>query len=550
MSDPKGEHPAGEHAAGEHQPGERPPAKKPRLAAAAGLISAATMVSRLLGLAREQLFAALLGASAQADAFNIAFRIPNLLRDLFAEGALAQAFVPTFKEKLRNEGPRAAYELASRVAATLFVFLGAVVLIGALSAPGIVGAMAGDFREVAGKFELTVMLTQIMLPFLPIISLAAVAMGMLNAQDRYGPPALAPATFNLASIAVGASLYVGGVSGEWVAIGWAIGTVLGGLCQLGVQIPSLWRLGFRPKPKPDLRLRDSGVRRVALLMLPAVGGLAAVQVNIFVNSMFASTEEGAVSWLNYAFRFLQLPIGVFGVAIGVVSTTRYADAAAEGDMPAMSAQFVESLRLSIFLTVPATVGLVVLGEPIIRLIFERGAFTPGDTLATTRALELFAVGLVAYASVKIAAPAFYAIGRARIAVLASVTAVAGNIVFNIFLHPIYGYRILALGTSLAAILNFTVLYAMFSRRISRIDHASVTKCLVLVCVASAIMGGGAWGLHEAISSVHSGETLLGRLADAFLPITGGVILYAAACKTLGVPEVEAYLRRVRRRRAR
>ena len=525
------------------------PAPKRRLAAAAGMISAATMLSRLLGLAREQLFAALLGASAYADAFNIAFRIPNLLRDLFAEGALAQAFVPTFKAKLKGESVREAHALANRVAGTLFVFIGLIVLIAALSAPGIVAAMAGDFREVPGKFDLTVTLTRIMLPFLPIISLAAVAMGMLNAQERYGPPALAPATFNVASIAVGAGLYVGGVSGEWVAIGWAIGTLLGGLSQLGVQLPALWKSGFRPNPKPDLRLRDSGVRRVALLMLPAVGGLAAVQVNIFINAMFATTEEGAVSWLNYAFRFLQLPIGVFGVAIGVVSTTRYSDAAADGDMRAMSDQLVESLRLSIFLTLPATVGLLVLGEPIIRLIFERGQFSPEDTLATARALEFYAVGLVAYASVKIAAPAFYAVGRAKIAVLASVAAVVGNITLNVLLHPIYGYRILALGTSAAAILNFAVLYVMFTRRISGVDHGQVLSCLIRVALASAVMGATAWWLHGAIAGAHGQERLLGRMADAFLPIAAGAAVYAVAAKLLGLPEIDAYLRRLRRRRS-
>jgi putative peptidoglycan lipid II flippase len=522
--------------------------KKRRLAAAAGMISAATMLSRLLGLAREQLFAALLGASAYADAFNIAFRIPNLLRDLFAEGALAQAFVPTFKAKLKGESVRAAYDLANRVAATLFIAIGLIVLIAAIGAPGIVGAMAGDFREVPGKFDLTVTLTRIMLPFLPIISLAAVAMGMLNAQERYGPPALAPATFNVASIAVGTGLYLGGVSGEWVVIGWSIGTLLGGLCQLGIQLPWLWKGGFRPRPRPDPLLRDPGVRRVALLMLPAVGGLAAVQVNIFINSMFATTEEGAVSWLNYAFRFLQLPIGVFGVAIGVVSTTRYSDAAAEGDMRGMSAQLVESLRLSIFLTLPATIGLLVLGEPIIRLIFERGKFSPEDTFATARALEFYAVGLVAYASVKIAAPAFYAVGRAKIAVLASIAAVVGNIALNVMLHPIYGYRILALGTSAAAILNFTVLYVMFTRRIAPVEHGQIFSCLVRVGIASAIMGAAVWGAYGVISGLHGGGSLLGRAADALVPIAAGAIVYAAAAKLLGLPEIDAYLRRFRRRR--
>ena len=395
----------------------------PRLAVAAALISAATLLSRVLGLIREQLFAALLGASLWADAFYVAFRIPNLLRDLFAEGALAQAFVPTFKRKLKHDGVEPAYVLANRVAGTLCVVIGLIVLVAALFADDIVTVLAGSYLDHdpnGEKFDLTVLLTRVMLPFLPIVSLAAVAMGMLNAQDRYLAPALAPAMFNLASISMGLALYVAGVGGRTVAIGWAIGTVLGGLAQLLMQLPSLSRAGFRIRPRIDLRLRDPGVRRVAALMVPAVGGLAAVQINIVVNTMFATSEPGAVSWLNYAFRFLQLPIGVFGVAIATVTTTRFADAAADKNPRAMADQLLESLRLVLFLTVPATVGLLLLGEPIIRLVFERGRFTADDTYATAAALELFVAGLVAYASVKVIAPAFYAIGRARFAVFASV----------------------------------------------------------------------------------------------------------------------------------
>jgi putative peptidoglycan lipid II flippase len=286
----------------------------------AGLISIATMLSRILGLVREQLFAALLGAGALADAFNVAYRVPNLLRALFAEGALSSAFVPVFKASLKNDGERAAHVLAARVIGDLLLFTGAIVLVGAVLAPQIVHAMAGDFGP--DELALTALLTRIMLPFLILVSLAAIAMGMLNAQDRYGAPAIAPAIFNVVSISVGIGLSTAGVTGRWVAIGWAIGTVLGGAAQLGCQLPQLWRLGWRPRLGLDLRLRDPAVRRVALFMAPAVIGVAAVQVNVFVNTVFASSEPGAVSWLNYAFRFLQLPIGVFGVAIGTVSTTR------------------------------------------------------------------------------------------------------------------------------------------------------------------------------------------------------------------------------------
>ncbi len=537
--------------AGDQAPAPEPPSTAPRLARAAGLISAATMLSRILGLVREQLFAALLGASWFADAFNVAFRIPNLLRDLFAEGALAQAFVPTFKAKLKKDGLTGAYDLGNRVAGTLLVVIGAIVLLAAILAPSIVDAMAGDYREIPGKFELTVTLTRIMLPFLAIVSMAAVAMGMLNAQDKYTAPALAPASFNVMSITMGAALYITGAPGHWVAIGWSIGTLLGGLAQLGVQLPSLWRNGFRPRPRADLLLRHPGVRRVALLMAPAIGGLAAVQINIFVNTMFASSEDGAVSWLNFAFRFLQLPIGVFGVAIATVSTTRYADAAADGDRQAMSSHLREGMRLVLFLTVPATVGLLLLGEPIVRLIYERGRFTAFDTQATTAALELFVVGLCSYAAVKVIAPAFYAMNMARIPVLASVSAVAGNLILNIALHPIYGYRILALGTAIAAVLNFGVLYVMFGRRIGKVGHVALFIYLLRVGVAAAIMGGIVWASYRGIAGWLGTEGLLVRLVGALGPVAIGGLAYAGTCYLMRIEELGQFTdklgRRLRRR---
>lgn len=520
--------------------------KPPRLARTVGLISAATMLSRLLGLIRVQLFAALLGASMFADAFNVAFRIPNLLRDLFAEGALSQAFVPTFKHALKHDGPDHAYELGQRVAGTLLAIVGFLVLTAGIFAPAIVEAMAGDYT--GEKFTLTVLLTRVMLPFLPVVSLAAVAMGMLNAQDRYAAPALAPAMFNIASICVGAGLYFAGVSGRWVAIGWSIGTLLGGLSQLGIQLVPLWRLGFRPWLRPDLRLRDPGVRRIGRLMLPAVAGVAAVQVNIFVNTMFATTEAGAVSWLTYAFRFLQLPIGVFGVAIATVTTTRFADSAADLDRDGMARQLEESLKLVSFLTVPATVGLLLLGEPIVRLIFQHGAFHRHDTLATTRALELYSVGLVAYAAVKVVAPAFYAIDRARIPLLASVSAVIGNLAINIIFHPRYGYAILALGTAVAAMLNFGILYVAFDRAVARVRHAGLLAYLLRIGVAAGFMAAVVWGSERGITHVMGTRSLAARAAEGLGPVVLGALAYAGACYVLHVDELRALARRLGRMR--
>lgn len=517
--------------------------KTPRFARAAGMISVLTMVSRLLGLAREQLFAALMGASAFADAFIVAFRIPNLLRDLFAEGALAQAFVPTFKGELKRAGTDRAYQLANRIAGNLMVIIGGIVLLALVFAPQLVDAIAGAYKATGDKFELTVLLTRIMLPFLLIISLAAVAMGMLNAQDRYAPPAAAPALFNVVSIVVGLVLWRAGISGRAVVIGWSVGTLLGGMAQLGVQIPALWRAGYRARLALDLGFRDPGVRRIARLMGPAIVGLAAVQVNVFVNTLFASSEPGAVAWLNYAFRFLQLPIGVFGVAIAVVSTTRFSDAAADSNRAAMADQLVQGLRLVLFLTVPATVGLFLLGQPIIQLIYQRGEFHTYDTVATAAALRLYIVGLVAYASVKVCAPAFYAVDRARWPMAASVLAVTANVTLNVTLHPIYGYRVLALGTALAATLNFAVLYVGFGLAVHRVRHAELFGQLVRVGLAAGVMGAAVFGTHHAVLEAVGNETLADRAAVALVPVLVGVGVYGGAAHVLHIPELRKLLRR-------
>ena len=519
------------------------------LARAAGMISVATMLSRVLGLAREQLFAILLGATPFADAFVVAFRIPNLLRDLFAEGALSQAFVPTFKASLKKSGIGPAYALGNKVAGTILAIIAIITLLAWAGTPEIVELMAGDFvAQFPGKFDLTVLLTRVMLPFLALVSLAAVAMGMLNAQDRYGTPALAPALFNVVCIGAGVALWALGWNPEAVAIGWAAGTLAGGAAQLFVQVPPLWRQGWRPKLALDLTLQDPDVRRVALLMLPAVAGLAAVQVNVFVNTIFATQEQGAAAWLNYAFRFLQLPIGVFGVAIATVSTTRYADAAADGDRARMGDQLREGLQLVAFLTVPATVGLILLGEPIVALIYQHGAFTARDTDATTAALDLYSTGLVAYAAVKVVAPAFYAINKPRIPMISSIGAVVGNLALNIVLHPIYGYRVLALGTALAATLNFVTLYTSFHRHVAPVPHRQILGHLTRVALAAAVMGAAAWGVLAGLRALDLGPGLSARAMRALLPTLAGIAVYAATAYLLHVEELAHYVKRLRRRR--
>jgi putative peptidoglycan lipid II flippase len=519
-----------------------------RLGRVAALVSVATLVSRVLGLIREQVFAALLGASNLADSYIAAFRIPNLLRDLLAEGALSQALVPAFRSEATRAGPAAAYRLGARVAGNLLVLVGTAVALAMVFAPTLMSALVGEFQAVPGKVALTVTLARIMLPFLIIASVTAVAMGMQQAQDRFAAPALSPATFNIVAIAFGVGLEAANLPGRTVVIGWAFATVVAGLAQLGLQLPSLWRLGWRPRLGLDLRLRDPAVRRVALVMAPAIVAAAAVQLNVFINTAYAAEDPGAVSWLSYAFRFLQLPIGVFGVAIATVSTTRYAAAAADDNRADLARHIVDGLRLVLFLCVPATVGLLVDAEAVIRLIYQHGRFAPRDTDATALALRLYVVGLPAYAAVKVLAPAFYAVDRTRIAVAAAIIAVTANLVANATLHLRYGFRGLALATAAAAVINALILYVGASRRVVRLPHRELAAHIIRVATAAAIMGGAAWAAGRGLDSHFGHDRLLARAITALGPVAVGAVVYALAAAGLGIAELQPLLDRIGHRR--
>jgi putative peptidoglycan lipid II flippase len=518
------------------------------LGRAAWIVSLATLLSRVLGLAREQLFAALLGASSLADAFVAAFRIPNLWRDLLAEGALTAALLPAFKARLLRDGAAAAHRLAALVAGNLALVVGALVLIAMATAPWLVDGIAGDYARIPGKLETTVRLTQIMLPFLLLASLSAVAMSLQNAHDRFLAPALSPALFNTVAIGVGVALYAGGVRGRYVVMGWALGTVVGGAAQLALQLPGLWARGWRPRLALDLRLRDPAVRGVAVALLPAIVGVAAVQLNVFINTIYAASDPGAVSWLNYAFRFLQLPVGVFGVAIATVSTARYAEAALADEQARgaqMSQRVAEGLRMVLLLCAPATVGLLVLDEAILRLIYQRGRFSAVDTAATARALECYAAGMIAYAGVKVVAPAFYALGRIRAAVIASLASVLANLAINVALGDRFGYRALALGTAAAALLNGGLLYAAFCRIVAPLPHRALARFAAKIALACAVMAvcvreGHRW-IDRHVGHYHTRE----RLIETLVPVALGALVYGLCCAALRLEEMAALVDKLR-----
>lgn len=526
-------------------PGAPPPA--PVRVGRAVWLSAATMTSRVLGLVREQLFAFLVGANRWSDAFVVAFRIPNLLRDLFAEGALSSAFVPAFADAHRNAGRDAAYRLANAVVAVVLLVVGALTLLGLAFSGAIVAAIAPGVEEHA----LASLLTKIMMPFLLLVSLSAVAMGMLNAQNRFTAPALAPALFNVGSIAVGAGLWLAGWPPERAVVGWAVGTMVGGIFQLAVQLPALAGLGYRVRPHlGGGALGDPRLRRIGRLMAMAVIGLSATQVNVLVNTWFASHEVGANSWLLFAFRLMQLPLGVFGVAIATVAGAGVAQRAAANDMVAVGATLGSAMRLVAFLNVPSAVGLAILARPIIAMIFQHGRFAAADTEATAQALVFYAIGLYAYSGVKVFAPAFYALDEARVPVLGSVLGMVSNVLLNLALYPVLGFRGVALGTSLAALANFAVLAVAWRRLHGGLGGPGILPQLGRVVAASAVLAVAAWGAERGLDGLLPPGGLRRQLAVGLLPVLAGGLAYLGAARALRIVELGELVSAARHRRAR
>lgn len=432
---------------------------KKRVLHAAGAIGTATLLSRVLGLVREQVFAVFFGAGNLTDAFNLAFRLPNLLRNLFAEGALSAAIVPTFTQAWHNRGEQAAWRLAGLLFRVLTLTVALLAFLGWFFAPELVGAYASAFREIPGKFELAVRMTRILFPFFPLVALAAAFMGILNACGVFFVPALAPAVFNFVSIIVGVALawiaQRAGASSPWQPIeGMAIGVLVGGFAQAFCQLPSLYRSGFRWMRAEGAWWNDRDLRRILWLMLPGTLGLAATQINLFVNTVLATgLGPGAVSHLSYAFRLMQFPIGVFGASLAQAALPLLSRQWLTRDLVGIEATLDQGLRHALAINLPASAGLAFLSYPIVELIFQYGRFYPEDVAATAWALAMYATGLAAYAVVKLLVPACYALGNSRMPVLSSVLSVGITLALNAAMADKLGVGGLALGTSIGALFN-------------------------------------------------------------------------------------------------
>lgn len=440
---------------------------------AAGAMGAGTFLSRILGLVREQVFAYFFGAGNLTDAFLIAFRIPNLLRDLFAEGALSSAFVPSYTKVREQEGQERAWRVAGLVFRVLFIFLSLLSIVGIFYSDALVGFYAPSFKLIPGKFEMTVLMTQIMFPFFPLVALAAAYMGILNACGYYFIPAFASALFNLSSIITGLLFaWILPRFGYEAIIGMAVGVVIGGFVQAFFQLPFLYRAGYKWKARnisnntqnptnhnsDSIWYKEPALKNMLVLMLPGILGMAATQINIQVNSVLATSQgPGAVSWLSYASRLMQFPIGLFGVSLAAATLPQVSKLFVHQKETEIRDLLSASLRKVFAINLIATAGLMSLGYSIVQLLFEYGRFTSNDTRSSYYALLAYAVGLPFYSAVKVLVPASYAVKRTQAAVISSVLSVIVTIVTNLLLIDRMGYVGLALGTSIAAIFNFLYL---------------------------------------------------------------------------------------------
>ena len=520
------------------------PSNRESVVRSAGIVSLAVLMSRVTGLLREGIMSRLFGAGMINDAFSLGFRIPNLTRDLFAEGALSSAFVPVFTEYLSSRSKEDAARLVNLVATALIMVVGVVCALGMIFAPALVNLLASGFAEDPAKFALAVRMTRIMFPFLLLVALAAQAMGVLNASNQFGVPAMASTFFNIGSVGFG--LVLGVLLGPQLHLsrieGMAIGVVLGGALQLAWQLPSMYRLGFRFLPAFDWK--EPGLVRILRMMGPAILGNAAVQVNVMVNTNFAShLGDGAVSWLGYAFRFMQLPLGLFGVAMASATLPSISRSAAAGKMDDFRKTLSQSLGTVFLLTFPSSVGLIILGKSIIGGIYQGGQFKVFDTEQTALALSCYAIGLMGYAALKVINPAFYALGDSRTPMLISLGSIMVNYATAAFMieYQGMGHRALALSTSAVALFGFLVQFAILRRRIGGIYGRMLLAQFGRVAAASVVMAVVIW------TSSRSMERWLGvsqpaRLADLTVSVPLGLIAYYGACRFVGVQDLDSAIR--------
>ena len=521
---------------------------------AVGVVSIAVMVSRLLGLARETAIGYYFPSKTSADPFYLAFRIPNFLRDMFGEGILSKAFITTFLATEAEDGEEAAWNLTNRIFNLTFLILIGIIVLGIAFAPTIVDILARDdfdrnldYIEHFGfdnKVELAIYLTQLMFPYLLFVSFAAIAMGLLNSKGRFGIPACASTFFNVSSVAVGiGGYYLFPLIEIHPVTGMAIGVIIGGILQFLIQVPSMYRVGYRYRPL--LSLRDPRVLQVLHLIGPAVLGVAAVQVNLLTNTFFITSDSGWLTWISRAYRVMHLPIGIFGVAISTVALPQLAKLVAAGETENFRNALSYALRLMLVLTIPAGIGLMVLSEPICRLLYEWGVTVEEDTIETAGLLFVYAFGLCGFSTLKIVTDGFYAYKDIRAPVIVSICTVVLNICLNylfiyreLFLDP----RAVVFSTVLTVTLNCAVLLLLLRHKVGRLGLRSIVSLTLKILIASAVMGFVCWLTNRVIEIDWLGTVgIIPRAVSVFAPIGLSLLILAGMYKLLKVTEFDDIL---------
>ncbi len=499
---------------------------------AAGVVSAATFASRVLGYIRDMVIAWFFGAGMSADAFIAAFTVPNMLRRLFGEGTLSSAFIPVFSDILSRQGKNEALCMAQAAFRLVAVLLLAITVVGVFLSPQIVKLITPGFGSVPEKLALTIRLTKIMLPYVFFVGLVALCMGVLNGLDHFLAPALAPVMLNVAMI--GAVLWLAPRFDQPV-YGLAVGVLIGGGLQLLLQYPFLKQKGFAFDLSSPWR--HPGLRRIGGLLFPVVFGAAVYQINILVDRFLASLlPGGSVSYLYYADRLVQFPLGLFGMAAATASLPSLSRQAARQDLAAFRRTVTESLRLVLFIIVPAMVGLVVLREPITVLLFQRGAFDATTSRLTAVAVLYYGMGLWAFASVRIVLVAYYALQDTRTPVVYAAIAVGFNIAAGIVLMRYLDHGGLALSTSLASVINLGLLLRTLRRKLGPMGWRALVAALVRIIICAGAMGLGVGILAgHLVGSYHDGTLV--RLYGLGVSILSGILIYGICAFCTRSPEL-------------
>jgi len=505
-------------------------------------MSLATFISRILGFVRDMIFAVYFGAGGMSDTFFAAFRIPNLLRELFAEGSMSSAFIPVLTEYRRKHGEEEARRLVKVTFSFIIVVVGLICLAGVFFSPAIVTAIAPGFLASPAKFSLTVLLTRIMFPFLLFISLAALVMGALNTKRIFFIPALAPAMLNVTMII---SIVFFESRAEKPIVVAAIGVLIGGFVQFAFQLPAFFKNGYSLGVDPHFR--HPGLKRMSLLLIPATFGLAVNQINIIVSNVLASyLPEGSITYLYYSMRLIQFPIGIFGVAMGMAVLPSLSEHAVRGDYQKLREDFSFALRLLFFISVPSMVGLIALREPIVNLLFQRGHFDYAATRGTAEALLFYSLGIWSIVGVRVITTTFYSMQDTRTPVKIAVVGMLSNLLFSIILMGPLKHSGLALANALASWINFSLLFYFLRKKLQRVDASRIIRSFLKIAVASTVMGisgrlllqGGLWE-----KSGHGLEKTLYFGATALFC----VLIYAAASHVLKSDEMGYLAETVRSR---